>query len=53
MVLLVIMLVLGLIALSVIISGGVNLEFLKLLVIFAIGITVVFVCKKIYDNFKK
>lgn len=53
MLLLVLVLVLGLVALSIIISGGLNFEFLKLLIIFAIGITVVFVCKKIYDNFKK
>lgn len=48
-----IILVLGLIALSVIIGGGLNFEFLKLLLIFAVGVTVVLACKKLYDNFKK
>ena len=53
MVILILLLVLGLIALSVVISGGLNMDFLKLLLIFSIGIAVVFLCKKIYDSFKR
>ncbi len=46
-------LILGLVALSVVIGGGINKEFVLLLLIFAIGIVVVFAIKKIWDEFHK
>ncbi len=46
-------LILGLVALSVIIGGGINTDFLLLLAIFAVGIVVVFAIKKIWDEFHK
>ncbi len=49
----VLILVLGLIALSVTIGGGINTDFLTLLAIFAVGIVVIFAIKKIWDEFHK
>lgn len=46
-------LILGLVALSVIIGGGINTDFLLLLLIFLIGVVVAFAIKKLWDNFRK
>lgn len=46
-------LIIGLVVLSFMLSGGINLEFIKLIVIFVVGVFVLLAIKRIYDSFKK
>lgn len=49
----ILILILAFVALSVVIGGGINSDFVKLLVVFAIGVIVVLACKRIWDDFNR
>ena len=48
----IIVLIVGLVVLSVLIGVGINLAFIKILLMFAVGFFVVISLKKLWDNFK-
>ncbi len=44
-------LIIGLVILSYLFGGGINIEFVKIMLMFVVGISVIIAFKKLWDNF--